>query len=90
MAQQLHYPGRELYFGAILLMLSYVMSSAPRYVREWRETHEKVVPAGVQPRVQWKKVVSAYTVEPYSNAWKALMKPDNVSLAERTMVKDER
>ena len=83
MAQQLHHPAKEIYFGAILLMLSYVMSSAPRYVREWRETHQKVVPAGVQPRVQWKKIVSAYTIEPYSNAWKALTKTAKVELAER-------
>ena len=78
MAQQLHHPASETYFVIILLLLSYVMSSAPRYIREWRAVHEKSIPGKHVRRTDWKKALNAYTIQPYKNAWKQLQ-PHNVA-----------
>jgi hypothetical protein len=84
MAQQLHHPATEFYFVVILLLLSYVMSSAPRYVRDWRDNPGKTGPGIEKNGDYWKKVVAAYTIQPYTNAWQTLMSPgQNKGIAAR-------
>lgn len=79
MAQQLQHPATELYYVIVLLLLSYVMSSAPKYVRDWRENQDKTAPIPLRHPSSWKKVLAAYTIQPYTNAWKKLQQqPVNV------------
>jgi hypothetical protein len=75
MAHQLQHPATEFYYVIVLLLLSYVMSSAPRYVRDLRQTQEKSSPVQVKPASSWKKILAAYTIKPYTNAWKKLQQP---------------
>lgn len=72
MAQQLPHPASELYFVMVLLLLSYVMSSAPRYVRQMKVEHQKKAPVPVRPAQSWKTLLNAYTIRPYTRAWKQL------------------
>jgi hypothetical protein len=72
MAQQLHHPASETYFLVILFLLAYVMSSAPRFVREWKKADEKSLFQPPSPAISWKKALHAYTIQPYKNAWKQM------------------
>lgn len=81
MSQSLHHPANESYFIVILLLMAYVMSSAPRYVREFRNQPEKTIPVPAAPVQQWKEVLKAYSIQPYMNAWHQL-RPQTTQLAE--------
>lgn len=72
MAQPHHSPINESYYIVILLLIAYVMSSAPRYVREFREQQEKTWPVPSAPAIEWKETLKAYTIQPYVNAWHRL------------------
>jgi len=73
MAQQVHNTHPDFASIAILLLLSYVLSSAPRFVRNLQR--EAPVPAAVQQqstRNGWIEIGKAYTIDPYLRAWNRL------------------
>lgn len=72
MAQQLHHPASDTYYVVILLLLAYVMSSAPRYMRDLKNSNDKSTPSPTSPITEWKKALNVYTIQPYKNAWKQL------------------
>jgi hypothetical protein len=85
MAQQLNHPASEVSYIIILLLLSYVMSSAPKYVRDWRENQEKTIPRIENPGTSWKEWITSTTIAPYLNAWKKLQEsPQITGLAAKT------
>jgi hypothetical protein len=70
MAQQLQHTGNPTYFVVILLLLSYVMSSAPKYLRDMKEEpapKTAVDAPGLLDQV--KKLAKAYTIAPYQRVW---------------------
>lgn len=72
MAQQPHTFPSDTYYIVILLLLSYVMSSAPRFVKEWRNNTEMEMRMPAPPLFDWKKALDAYTIQPYRSAWNKL------------------
>ncbi len=64
--------GIEFSYLAVLLLLAYVMSSAPKYVRQFRENHEDIKIEKVSPFQQVLKIGKYYTVDPYIRTWKKL------------------
>ena len=62
----------EKYFVVILLLLSYVLSSAPRYVRSWRQEESPAKKAATTPLREIKKAVNIYALQPYKKIWQQL------------------
>ena len=74
--------GTELSYLAVLLLLAYVLSSAPRYVRQFRQNHEDIKIEKVSPVKQVLKIGKYYTIDPYIRAWNRLTPShDNTNLA---------
>ena len=74
---------------AVLLLLAYVLSSAPRYVRNFRENTQDIKIEKVSPIKKVLKLGKYYGVDPYLRAWNNLIpgddntqpEPENVNLA---------
>lgn len=74
---------------AVLLLLAYVLSSAPRYVRQMRDNKGDIKIEKVSPIKEVLKMGKYYGVDPYLRAWNRLApkseetkpKPENINLA---------
>ena len=69
MSYNTNHAGTELSYLAVLLLLAYVMSSAPRYLREFRQNHKEIKIEKVSPLQQVLKIAKYYTIDPYVRAW---------------------
>jgi hypothetical protein len=85
MAQQLQTTGTNISFLLVLFFLSYVMSSAPKYVRDVKDTYP------VKPKTEKQSIFSVmkqtagyYSIEPYEKAVKIMKNAflPNQSLAQ--------
>ena len=72
MSYNTNHTGTELSYLAVLLLLAYVLSSAPRYLREFRQNHHDIKIEKVSPLQQVMKIGKYYTVDPYIRAWNRL------------------
>ncbi len=72
MSHNPHQAGTDLSYLAVLLLLAYVLSSAPRYFREFRKNHEDIKIEKVSPIRQVLKIGKYYTVDPYIRVWNRL------------------
>ena len=72
MAQQLQHTGSEVRFIVILLLLAYVMSSAPKYIRDMRENSGQIENSDPFPFRELLRAGKAYTIQPYKRAWQSL------------------
>ncbi len=72
MLHNTNHTGTELSYLAVLLLLAYVMSSAPKYLREFRQNHREIKIEKVTPLQQVLKMGKYYTVDPYIRAWNRL------------------
>jgi len=68
---------------AVLLLLAYVMSSAPKYLKQFNETHEKIRIEQVNPIKQALKIGKAYTIDPYLRAFNKVRTANYSDLAAR-------
>jgi hypothetical protein len=66
----------------VLLLIAYVMASAPRYVRTFKEHHNNLKLEKVSPLRQVIRFTKYYSVDPYLKAWKSLQ-PKQEGLASR-------
>ncbi|MBL7698195.1 MAG: hypothetical protein JNK79_08560 [Chitinophagaceae bacterium] len=57
---------------AVLLLLAYVLSSAPRYVRQLKENKEDIKIEKMSPLKEVLKLGKYYGVDPYLRAWNRL------------------
>jgi hypothetical protein len=64
--------GTDVSYLAVLLLLAYVMSSAPKYFREFRLNHREIKIESVSPIQQVLKIGKYYTVDPYIRVWNRL------------------
>ncbi len=72
----------ELSYLTVLLLLAYVLSSAPRYLREFRQNHQEIKIEKVSPIQQVLKLGKYYTIDPYIKVWHRLAPaPANENLA---------
>ena len=65
----------ELSYLAVLLLLAYFLSSAPKYVRDFREHHNDIKMESVSPIRQMLKIGKYYTIDPYIRTWNRLTPP---------------
>jgi hypothetical protein len=65
--------GIEFSYLAVLLLLAYVMSSAPRYVRQFKERKSDIKIERVSPIKEVLKLSKYYAVDPYLKAWNQLV-----------------
>jgi len=72
MSYNTNHTGTELSYLAVLLLLAYVMSSAPRYLREFRQNHQEIKIEKVSPLQQVLKIGKYYTIDPYIRVWHRL------------------
>ena len=72
MSYNTNHTGTDLSYLAVLLLLAYVMSSAPRYFREFRQNHKEIKIEKVSPLHQVLKIGKYYTIDPYIRAWNRL------------------
>ena len=72
MLHNTNHTGTELSYLAVLLLLAYVMSSAPKYLREFRQNHHEIKIEKVRPLQQVLKMGKYYTVDPYIRVWNRL------------------
>ena len=72
MSHNTDHTGTQLSYLAVLLLLAYVMSSAPRYLREFRQNHHEIKIEKVSPLQQVLKIGKYYTVDPYIRVWNRL------------------
>jgi len=72
MSYHTQHSGIEFSYLAVLLLLAYVMSSAPKYVRKFRENHEDIKIEKTSPIQQVLKIGKYYTIDPYIRTWKRL------------------
>ena len=79
--------GADFSYIAVLLLLAYVMSSAPKYFRQFRENHENIKIEKVSPIKQVIKIGKYYTIDPYLKAWNKLTTDPNTTpvLVENTI-----
>lgn len=61
--------GMELSYLAVLLLLAYVLSSAPRYMRNFRQNHHDIKIEKISPIQQVLKLGKYYTIDPYIRVW---------------------
>ena len=71
--------GADFSYIAVLLLLAYVMSSAPKYFRQFRENHENIKIEKVSPIKQVIKIGKYYTIDPYLKAWNKLTAEPNTT-----------
>ena len=64
--------GTDFSYVAVLLLLAYLMSSGPKYLRQFRETHNNIKIESVSPIRQVIQVGKFYTIDPYLKAWNKL------------------
>lgn len=57
---------------AVLLLLAYVMSSAPKYIQNFRENHNNIKIENVSPVKQVLRFTKYYAVDPYLRAFNSL------------------
>ena len=82
MSHNTDHTGTQFSYLAVLLFLAYVMSSAPRYLREFRQNHQEIKIEKVTPLQQVLKIGKYYTVDPYIRAWNRLSPaPSTTNLA---------
>ena len=72
MSQNIQHTGSELSYLAVLLLIAYVLSSAPRYFRDFRQNHQDIKIEKVSPIQQVLKIGKYYTVDPYIRVWRQL------------------
>ena len=65
-------PALDLSYLAVLLLLAYVMSSAPKYIRNFREEHNDIKIEKMAPIKQVLKLGKYYAIDPYLRAWNKL------------------
>lgn len=63
---------------AVLLLLAYVLASAPRYVRTFKENHNHIKIEKPAPLRQLMKYTKYYGIDPYVRVWNRLT-PSNES-----------
>ena len=66
---------------AVLLLLAYVMSSAPKYWRQFRENHQDNKIEKVSPIKQVLQIGKYYTIDPYMRVWNQLNPTKTTNLA---------
>ena len=69
MSYNTHQTSTELSYIAVLLLLAYVLSSAPRYLREFRQNHQEIKIEKASPFQQVLKIGKYYTIDPYIRVW---------------------
>lgn len=67
-----HYNSTDFSYLAVLLLLAYFLSSAPKYVRTFREHHIDIKIEKVPPFKQVLKFGKYYTIDPYIRIWNRL------------------
>lgn len=72
MAHNTETASTELNFIVILLLLAYVLSSAPRYVRQLKDPEKGVKIENTSPIRQVLKAGMVYTVDQYLKIWKTI------------------
>lgn len=72
MSQHSNHTGTELSYLTVLLLLAYVMSSAPRYLRDFRQNHKEIRIEKMSPLQQVMKLGKYYTIDPYIRVWNRL------------------
>ena len=69
---------------AVILLLAYVLTSAPKYVKQFRQHHEDIKIESVSPIKAVMEIGKAYAIDPYLRAWNHLKSADlNLALADR-------
>ena len=66
---------------AVLLLLAYVMSSAPKYFRQFRENHQDIKIEKISPFKQVLQIGKYYTIDPYVRVWNQLNPVKTTNLA---------
>jgi hypothetical protein len=72
MSYNTHQASTDLSYITVLLLLAYVMSSAPRYLREFRQNHQEIKIEKASSLKQVLKIGKYYTVDPYIRVWNRL------------------
>lgn len=68
---------------AVVLLLAYVMTSGPKYLKKFRETHEDIK-IEINPFQQVLKIGKAYTLDHYLRAFNAVK---SINLASSSVEK---
>jgi hypothetical protein len=61
-----------MHFIVILLLLAYVLSSAPRFVRQWRNTESDIKIETISPLRYFIQAGKFYAIDPIVKIWEAL------------------
>jgi len=69
----------DLSYIAVLLLLAYFLSSAPKYVRQFREHHNELKIERISPIKQVLKIGKYYTIDPYIRTWNRLTPSSSTS-----------
>lgn len=69
MSHHSHQPAADFSYFAVLLLLAYVLSSAPRYVRDFRQFHHEINIEKASPLQKVLKAGRFYTIDPYIRVW---------------------
>ena len=72
MAYNTQHSTTDFSYLAVLLLLAYVMSSAPRYIRQFRENHEDIKIEKASPIREVLKLGKYYGIDPYLRVWNQL------------------
>jgi hypothetical protein len=73
----------NLSYLAVLLLLAYVLSSAPKYIRNFRENHNDIKIETISPIKKVLKIGRYYAVDPYLRAWNRLVPGRESSIVNR-------
>jgi hypothetical protein len=69
MAQQLHPSDTDLSFLMILMLMSYVLCSAPKFIRQMKNYKKEIRIEAVTPIKTLIKAGRFYAIEPYKRMW---------------------
>jgi hypothetical protein len=72
----------DLSYLAVILLLAYLLTSAPKYVRQFRESHNNIKIERSYPFREVLKIGKAYTIDPYIRAFNSL-RPAETPIASR-------
>ncbi|HUQ66269.1 MAG TPA: hypothetical protein VM101_08945 [Flavitalea sp.] len=75
MSYNTQHSSTDFSYLVVLLLLAYVMNSAPKYIRQFRQTHENIKIQTPIPIKQVLKMGQYYTITPYVQAWVKLSAP---------------
>ena len=75
--------GIDFSYLAVLLLLAYVMSSAPKYIRQFKENHSDIKIEKVSPIREVLKIGKYYGVDPYLKAWNQLVPGKNANVPQQ-------